>query len=228
MTTQPDRSRTARFLDAVTHSGPGYDTTPNATASNTTSRLHHLLDRMQRGVLLPEEAEQLAGLVRLLQARVTDQDGAASVTVSAVRLMNEAGTQRTTPRPVSANWRPTPPRSRTPSLPSPGNAAVSKQSSLPHAPPSTGYGTLPAGTRCGTRVAGRPVRPPMLPASTGPSLTGRRMGPATPCPPRGVDAVEPRSFRGFTGRAGLGNAKWCRNGGRNTSGLDPCCETRRP
>lgn len=94
MTTQPDRSRTARFLDAVTHSGPGYDTTPNATASNTTSRLHHLLDRMQRGVLLPEEREQLAGLVRLLQARVTDQDGAASVAVSAVRLMNEAGTQR--------------------------------------------------------------------------------------------------------------------------------------
>ncbi|MFJ3283312.1 hypothetical protein [Streptomyces halstedii] len=94
MTTQPGRSRSARLLDAVTHSGPGYDTTPNATASNTTSRLHHLLDRMQRGVLLPEEAEQLAGLVRLLQARVTDQDGAASVTVSAVRLMNEAGAQR--------------------------------------------------------------------------------------------------------------------------------------
>ncbi|MEV3996701.1 hypothetical protein AB0K62_13625 [Streptomyces halstedii] len=94
MTTQPGRSRSARLLDAVTHSGPGYDTTPNATASNTTSRLHHLLDRMQRGVLLPEEREQLAGLVRLLQARVNDQDRAASVAVSAIRLMNEAGAQR--------------------------------------------------------------------------------------------------------------------------------------
>ncbi|MFJ2568914.1 hypothetical protein ACIOYT_00640 [Streptomyces halstedii] len=80
MTTQPDRSRTARFLDAVTHSGPGYDTTPNATASNTTSRLHHLLDRMQRGVLLPEEAEQLAGLVGELEkaeARVRELEAAA-------------------------------------------------------------------------------------------------------------------------------------------------------
>ncbi|MDX5526160.1 hypothetical protein PV677_36435 [Streptomyces sp. DE06-01C] len=57
-------------------------------------RLHHLLDRLLRGVLLPEEAEQLAGAVRILQARVDDQDEAASVAVSAVRLMNEAGAQR--------------------------------------------------------------------------------------------------------------------------------------
>ncbi|MYR36324.1 hypothetical protein GTX14_04545 [Streptomyces sp. SID4944] len=57
-------------------------------------RLHHLLDRLLRGVLLPEEAEQLAGAVRVLQARVNDQDGAASVAVSAVRLMNQAGAQR--------------------------------------------------------------------------------------------------------------------------------------
>ncbi|MET9055236.1 hypothetical protein ABZW50_29225 [Streptomyces bacillaris] len=57
-------------------------------------RIHHLLDRLLRGVILPAEAEQLAGAVRLLQARVNDQDGAASVAVSAVRLMNEAGAHR--------------------------------------------------------------------------------------------------------------------------------------
>lgn len=56
--------------------------------------VHHLLDRLLRGVLLPEEGEQLAGAVRILQARVNDQDGAASVAVTAVRLMNEAGAQR--------------------------------------------------------------------------------------------------------------------------------------
>jgi len=56
--------------------------------------VHHLLDRLLRGVLLPEEAEQLAGAVRILQARVNDQDGAASVAVSAVRLMNQAGAGR--------------------------------------------------------------------------------------------------------------------------------------
>ncbi|WP_405548789.1 hypothetical protein [Streptomyces microflavus] len=56
--------------------------------------VHHLLDRLLRGVLLPEEAEQLAGAVRILQARVNDQDGAASVAVSAIRLMNQAGAQR--------------------------------------------------------------------------------------------------------------------------------------
>ncbi|MDW4900633.1 hypothetical protein RB625_19680 [Streptomyces californicus] len=57
-------------------------------------RLHHLLDRLLRDVLLPEEREQLAGAVRLLQARVNDQNGAADVAVRAVRLMNEAGAQR--------------------------------------------------------------------------------------------------------------------------------------
>ncbi|MFJ8923897.1 hypothetical protein ACIREK_31020 [Streptomyces sp. NPDC102415] len=57
-------------------------------------RLHHLLDRMRRGVLLPEEADQLATAVTMLLARVADQDGAAGVAVSAVRLMNEAGAQR--------------------------------------------------------------------------------------------------------------------------------------
>ena len=57
-------------------------------------RLHHLLDRLLRGVLLSEEAEQLAGAVRILQARVNDQDEAANVAVNAVRLMNQAGAQR--------------------------------------------------------------------------------------------------------------------------------------
>ncbi|WP_405506422.1 hypothetical protein OG323_06325 [Streptomyces cyaneofuscatus] len=57
-------------------------------------RLRHLLDRARRGVILPAEGEQLAGAVRILQARVSDQDGAASVAVSAVRLMNQAGAQR--------------------------------------------------------------------------------------------------------------------------------------
>lgn len=57
-------------------------------------RVHHLLDRLLRGVLLPAEAEQLAGAVRVLQARVNDQNTAASVAVSAVRLMNQAGAQR--------------------------------------------------------------------------------------------------------------------------------------
>lgn len=32
-------------------------------------RLHHLLDRLLRGVILPEEAEQLAALVRELEQR---------------------------------------------------------------------------------------------------------------------------------------------------------------
>ncbi|MFE0692871.1 hypothetical protein [Streptomyces sp. NPDC058869] len=62
-------------------------------------RLHHLLDRLLRDVLLPEEREQLAGAVRILQARVNDQDGAASIAVSAVRLMNEAGAQRDAAEP---------------------------------------------------------------------------------------------------------------------------------
>lgn len=35
-------------------------------------RLHHLLDRMRRGVLLPAEAEQLAGLVAELQEEVVN------------------------------------------------------------------------------------------------------------------------------------------------------------
>ncbi|MFE7535239.1 hypothetical protein ACFU67_13315 [Streptomyces rhizosphaericola] len=56
--------------------------------------VHHLLDRLLRDVLLPEEREQLAGAVRILQARVNEQGGAASVAVSAVRLMNQAGAQR--------------------------------------------------------------------------------------------------------------------------------------
>ena len=33
-------------------------------------RLHHLLDRARRGVILPDEAEQLAGLVGELEAAV--------------------------------------------------------------------------------------------------------------------------------------------------------------
>lgn len=57
-------------------------------------RLHHLLDRLRRGVLLEAEAEQLATAVRMLLARWADQNGAADVAVRAIRLMNEAGAQR--------------------------------------------------------------------------------------------------------------------------------------
>lgn len=64
------------------------------TGQPEAERLHHLLDRLLRDVLLPEEREQLAGAVRILQARVSDQSGAASVAVSAIRLMNQAGAQR--------------------------------------------------------------------------------------------------------------------------------------
>ena len=57
-------------------------------------RLHHLLDRLRRGVLLEAEAEQLANAVAMLLARLADQDGAADIAVRAIRLMNEAGVQR--------------------------------------------------------------------------------------------------------------------------------------
>ncbi|MEI5032454.1 hypothetical protein RB201_04440 [Streptomyces sp. S1A(2023)] len=40
-------------------------------------RLHHLLDRLLRGVLLPAEAEQLAGLVRAREERLADWKQAA-------------------------------------------------------------------------------------------------------------------------------------------------------
>ncbi|MEU0160171.1 hypothetical protein ABZ154_15355 [Streptomyces sp. NPDC006261] len=39
--------------------------------------VHHLLDRLLRGVLLPEEAEHLAGLVRAQEARLGDWKQAA-------------------------------------------------------------------------------------------------------------------------------------------------------
>ncbi|MEV3946999.1 hypothetical protein AB0K57_04955 [Streptomyces halstedii] len=50
MTTAPDRSRTARLLDAVTHSGPGYDTTqPRIPLDDLTSdALDQLYDRAER------------------------------------------------------------------------------------------------------------------------------------------------------------------------------------
>lgn len=67
MTTQPERSRTARLLDAVTHNGPGYNTTPNTPSGSTEDRLRHLLDRARHGVILPAEGEQLAGLVGELE-----------------------------------------------------------------------------------------------------------------------------------------------------------------
>lgn len=57
-------------------------------------RLHHLLDRLRRGVLLEAEAAQLATAVTMLLARLADQDGAADIAVRAIRLMNEAGVQR--------------------------------------------------------------------------------------------------------------------------------------
>ncbi|MFJ3601866.1 hypothetical protein ACIPVA_03625 [Streptomyces anulatus] len=41
-------------------------------------RLHHLLDRLLRGVLLPEEAEQLAELVRELERRADVSDAVAA------------------------------------------------------------------------------------------------------------------------------------------------------
>lgn len=43
----------------------------------TQPRLHHLLDRLLRGVLLPEEREQLAGLVRELERRADTSDAVA-------------------------------------------------------------------------------------------------------------------------------------------------------
>ncbi|MEU9611843.1 hypothetical protein AB0D56_09860 [Streptomyces sp. NPDC048209] len=57
-------------------------------------RLHHLIDRLRRGVLLEAEAAQLATAVTMLLARLADQDGAADIAVRAIRLMNEAGVQR--------------------------------------------------------------------------------------------------------------------------------------
>lgn len=43
-----------------------------------TQRLHHLLDRMLRGVLLPAEREQLAGLVGELEAHAGRRDRTAT------------------------------------------------------------------------------------------------------------------------------------------------------
>ncbi|MFE3381336.1 hypothetical protein [Streptomyces anulatus] len=40
-------------------------------------RIHHLLDRLLRGVLLPEEREQLAALVRELERRADTSDAVA-------------------------------------------------------------------------------------------------------------------------------------------------------
>ncbi|MEV2259172.1 hypothetical protein AB0J13_10990 [Streptomyces anulatus] len=79
------------------------------------ARLNHLIDRARRGRLLHEEADRfttelrdlvrrmegtederdrVANEVKILRARVNDQNAAADVAVSAVRLMNEAGAQR--------------------------------------------------------------------------------------------------------------------------------------
>lgn len=44
----------------------------------TQPRIHHLLDRLLRGVLLPAEAEQLAGLVRELERRADVSDAVAA------------------------------------------------------------------------------------------------------------------------------------------------------
>ncbi|MEU3976865.1 hypothetical protein [Streptomyces bacillaris] len=55
-------------------------------------RLHHLLDRLLRGVLLPEEAEQLAGLVRELERQVEDQATADQVANRAAQAITAMGT----------------------------------------------------------------------------------------------------------------------------------------
>ncbi|THA29221.1 hypothetical protein E6R18_25280 [Streptomyces sp. A1277] len=67
--TQP--TRMARLLDAVTHTGPGYNLTPatehpmteRVSSDVVEARLHHLADRARRGALLPEEGALLADAV---------------------------------------------------------------------------------------------------------------------------------------------------------------------
>lgn len=51
-------------------------------------RLHHLLDRLLRGVLLPEEREQLAALVRELEAEVASVTRTKDLHVAAWRTAN--------------------------------------------------------------------------------------------------------------------------------------------
>ncbi|MEV5619438.1 hypothetical protein [Streptomyces bacillaris] len=55
-------------------------------------RVHHLLDRLLRGVLLPEEAEQLAGAVRELERQVEDQATADQVANRAAMAITAMGT----------------------------------------------------------------------------------------------------------------------------------------
>ncbi|WP_432008686.1 hypothetical protein [Streptomyces bacillaris] len=59
-------------------------------------RVHHLLDRLLRGVLLPAEAEQLAGLVRELERQVEDQvaNRAAQAITAMGTDVREARTER--------------------------------------------------------------------------------------------------------------------------------------
>lgn len=60
----------------------------------TPAQLHHLADRARRGVLLPTEGAILADAITVLLARLDEQNGAANVAVSAVRIMNRAGAER--------------------------------------------------------------------------------------------------------------------------------------
>lgn len=55
--------------------------------------VHHLLDRLLRGVILPAEAEQLARLVRELEARLTTEAGVARGNLRVARDFMQADTE---------------------------------------------------------------------------------------------------------------------------------------
>jgi hypothetical protein len=81
------RSRASRFLDAVTHSGPGYDYPAPAAdedALRTARRdsLFVLLSRAYRGTLIPEESELLRHHV---EAEIRESNTARAVAAGNVR-----------------------------------------------------------------------------------------------------------------------------------------------
>ncbi|MFC8282913.1 hypothetical protein [Streptomyces cyaneofuscatus] len=85
MTTQPEREPLRGELHPTQLLGAHPDAPPSTTETvrggrrlgTQPERLQHLLDRLLRGVILPAEAEQLASLVRELEAHLNTEAGVA-------------------------------------------------------------------------------------------------------------------------------------------------------
>ncbi|WP_326592799.1 hypothetical protein [Streptomyces brevispora] len=71
--TEPTRPRLARLLDAITHTGPGYDTTTeHPMPEPTQEQLLHLANRARDGVALDAEHDALTAGIIAVYAALTD------------------------------------------------------------------------------------------------------------------------------------------------------------